>query len=733
MFESSGWFALGADNRRLPGLVLVSLADGLARVGRGEVATIVGRLKPGFLVVDVDVDDEVRGVAITDVLARWAARAQVWALVRPTGGAPGRHHVFVAAGDARTAEALTAEVARLRAAFDVSAKAVDVRRAVRPLSAPHRSGAWTAPYGSPSAAVRDLTRARRRAGASRPGRIGGPPRRRRAADPPTAAGGELRDASGTLYGPTAQRYLASGPPTGQHRGPSPGRPLTPWQPRVRRELPPVWAAYLATGTVPPLGGNDHSRTTAEARATAELLRAGHDAASAWAAITAADPEAMTRSRADHRRWIRWVWNRAVWDDHAYHRRAGRPAAAPAPCPGQVLAAIVAARDALTAAARAVPPRRRAALLLVGHTVLDRMQRRHTLRTPVPERDLHVDTGLDRGTIRAALRMLDGAVGRLHRDTLDRSPAGRATTSFEFEIPPAEGGVSLLPPPSLHTPEPALPHPALWATLPPASHPLWRHLAHSPGPLTERQLTQEALPSCDPTTEPSPRQLRTTRHGLRALAAAGLAVCGVDGGWTAAGAGAPAPALQAARRQRAQRHNRVSEERTAYRRGAHSSWATQRAAALSGNYARERAWWAGLAVSERQARSARWVRLYEGLSVVDQARVKASLAQRRRRAGVDEARRHAEWITGHPPVEFERRSISRAHWFRSVAKPLQQAHAAAWRAHRERFGIPVGLPQSLPELHVRALPDTAGVRDEQHLQADVWMLEPFDASEGAAAG
>ncbi len=722
LFEPSGWFALGADNHRLPALVVATLADGLARVGRGEVATIVGQLKSGFLVVDVDVDEEVRGGAITDLVTRWASREQLWALVRPSGGAAGRHHVFVATGDARTVERLKVEVAALRAGFNLSPRALDVRRAVRPLSAPHRSGAWTAPYGSLTASVQNLSRGGYRRAAPEPTHIGQASghrgRRTTASVAEVAAAGELRDASGALYGPIAQRYLTSGKLRGQHRGPSPGRALTPWQPRARRDLPAEWATYLATGTVPPLGGHDRSRTTVEARLTSELLRAGHDATSAWELITTADPGAMTRSRVDHRRWIRWVWNRAVWDDHDFHGGIGRPAPSSVPCPGEVLAAIDAAREALTATAGALPARRRAAVLLVGHTVLDRMQRRHALRTPVPERDLHVDTGLDRGTIRTVLRLLDGPLGRLHRDTLSRSPTARASTSFEFEIPPPPVAVSLIPPPSSHTPAGQPPHPALWATLPAPSHPLWRHLIRQPEPLTLRQLTQATLLPSPGTVALSVSQLRTARTGLRALAAAGLAECAPDGRWTALEGRVSSRVLHVARVQRAERNDRVAQERAAYRRGTHTSWVTWRATALSCNYFRERAWWAGLPAVERRARTRHWSCTYEGFSVVEQARVKTLLAQRRGRAGIDEVQRHAAWIAGHPPEEYARRSVAKTHWFRALPKPLQQAYTAAWRHHRERFNIPIGLPRSLAELHASTLPDTRAVHDRQHLQATI---------------
>ena len=80
-------------------------------------------------------------------------------------------------------------------------------------------------------------------------------------------------------------------------------------------------------------------------------------------------------------------------------------------------ATAAARGALW---RLLPGQRsRTSILRVGLAVLDRMERVGSLRVPVPERDLVLDTGItDRKTIRAALRQLHAhSIGTLHTDTL----------------------------------------------------------------------------------------------------------------------------------------------------------------------------------------------------------------------------------------------------------------------------------------------------------------------------
>ncbi|MFZ1487235.1 MAG: hypothetical protein WAS95_14435, partial [Nostocoides sp.] len=155
LFLPQAWFALSAGNQRVPGVVVPSLSAGLGLVGQGDVASLVGRLRPGFRVVDVDVEG-LRGQAIADEITSWCQSRGLWCLQRPSGGAVGRTHVFVAIGE--DLDALSECVAGLRAAYGVARAAIDVRELVRPLSAPHRTGVETRPLGSVQAALADLRR-----------------------------------------------------------------------------------------------------------------------------------------------------------------------------------------------------------------------------------------------------------------------------------------------------------------------------------------------------------------------------------------------------------------------------------------------------------------------------------------------------------------------------------------------------------------------------------------------
>jgi hypothetical protein len=658
LFEPARYFAIDAGNGRVAGVAVPSLETGLSLVGEGAVASIVGRLRPEVSVVDIDLEGE-RGHGVAETVAAWARQQGLWSLVRPSGGADGRTHVFVATGG--DTDTLSGLVADLRVQFRTSARSIDIRRDVRPLSAPHRTSSHTPlPYGSLTKALAELHAA-----------------------------------------PWATRTPVS-TPGGRSRVPESA--LSP-RPRRQTGLPPAWDAYLRTGALPPVGGTDHSRSTFEAIATGHLLRAGHTADSAWDAITAAHPDAMTKARSNRRRWVRWVWNRAVQDDNA-HRRL--PHTDP-----DVAAAVTIARGRLQDLQWRFPVRRRPALLLVGYHVLDRMARTSSRRVPVPERDLVLDTGItDRKTIRAALRALDGAMGLL--DTQAWDPLDRSTSSFEFEIPeaPADRGVWVIPPPSSHTPLPR----GLWATLPRTCHSLWRVLQTTSDPLTCEELAQLAGITSSLGVQPTPDQVRSTRTALTALARAGLAHCTAAAQWVVQAALEANQAGRARAAHTAMAAN-IGGERASWRARRVSAWSVARAAALKANHARERAWWGGLERADRGRRHAAWAARYQRLSVLDQEQLKAGLATRRVAAGIDEPARHDHWLDSLSMDAYLQRSLQRQAWFEGLAPGLQQANAASWARHRARFTIARGshLAQSRRE-HAELLPSGAAARDQGFIDA-----------------
>lgn len=610
LFDPACWFALDATNRRVPRAAVVSLEAGLAMVGKHRVRSIVGRLRPGVLAVDIDAAGMI-GHALAEAVHSWCARRDLWSLVRPSGGADGRAHVFVLLGPDDD-HALRAHIAALRERFAVSRPQLDVREAIRPLSAPHRSGADTTPYGDPrlvldalhvhlGATPLPVARPRRRR--DRPGEASRP--EPHAARRPALPG--PRPAPATVGAPTGV------PRPARRRGVTPG---------TIRELPPAWNRYLRCGTRPMIAGSDTSgRSNYEAILTGHLVRAGHTPQTAWTLIQAAHPAAMTKARSRGQRW--WtttVWNGQVRDLTAY-RAARLERSRTDPDLAAAVAAVAAARVRLRDLAWALPRRQRPAFLLVGHVVLDRIARTGRARVPVPERDLHEDTGLSRRTIRHHLRHLGAGLGRLHTDHLDRcTRLGRATTSFEFELRPGPGGVGQTVPPCSHTPaaapagrpasadDPADDDPAaaalalrssVWLGLGATAHQLWRALPADGAGVAIVPLLQRAALTDTPDQRPGTEQLRHAEHHLRVLAQAGLATCDADGTWRAATTTTPEHA-ERARARYEHLHQVVVAERDAYRAGV-TAFTAARDRALAANTARQRTWWNTLTPQDRRAR------------------------------------------------------------------------------------------------------------------------------------
>lgn len=623
-----GWFVLDADNQRVAGVRPATLSKGLAMLGSGRVATVVGRLRPGVVAVDIDLTGE-RGHAVAELIAAWCRREGLWHVVRPSGGADGRTHIFTACGLRR--EHLEAHVDSLRSSFGVSARMIDVRDAIRPLSAPHRNGGHPAPLGDAAQALR-----------------------------------LLRAALKALE--AASRPVAAAPPS-----PTRAEPLQPRRQRRRRDLPPEWSRYLATGLRPPLSQNarDRSGSTYEHLATARMLQAGWTPIEAWSAISQAHPDAMPRARGSWTRWVRHVWNVAVAADDDYQHAPNAPT--------EVTASVEAARDSLRSLAWSTPPRARASLLTVGHVVLDRMERTARLRIPVPQRDLVLDTGIsDRRVIATHLRAMSGVVGHLH-EVFD--PSHRDSSSFEFEIAQV-GQVLETSPPRFHTPTPA----DLPAGLPRMTWPVLRSLPSAGGRLED--LAHTCQITATPTSAVTPAQRRTLMSILLGLADLGLVDCDETGVWRATG-----ESLSDQDRSRAKKHHdplrrAVVAERASYRASRGSTqWSTAHAGAVKAQRAKEAAWWAGLDAAQRGLRVATLSATFASLSFQQQLETKRRWAERGVRVGADPKRRHDDWLASQDPDVLARRSVARAADFAALPRPTQQAAVHAWNTYRREWGIP----------------------------------------------
>lgn len=649
LFETGAWFAIDGENRRVPGVSVASLAHGKSLIGQGRVATVVGRLRPGFAAIDVDVEG-VMGEAITEGIAAWCRDRGVWHVVRPSGGATGRHHIVAAThgveGD------LAELVATTRTTWRVGRTKVDLRRDIRPLSCPHRRSSETPRIlGDARAALASLWKLIET--------LPAPAKPSRRPQGPAATSARRR---ARAQDTTAQTSTRNGE----------GRARVPRRTRPRRPLEEKWATYLETGKRPAWkrageAGVDATNSTFELMCTAAMLRAGFSHDEAWQAITRAHPDAMSHARASRTRWTRLVWRAVVDSDDAF---TPTPTIDPA-----IWAATQQARERLRSCAWSLPVRQRTSVLVVGEVVLRRMETTNSLRVPVPERDLVLDTTIrDRKTIRAALRLLGRDVGTLHRDSLELRR--KASTSYEFEITPARGGVSEIPPPSFHTPLPsALPaHLTLhhWLTL---------HHLHTIHALPPAQLATSTQRTPSPTS-PTPDHLARAQHQtLTALQAAGLAHCDAAGGWTRP---EHLPLAALAHEDHAGLRTHVAAERAAWRSGHRSRWEAERQISHEELRQRQIRWWRALGPEQRRARVTALSARFDASSVSEQTALKSRLIARDRARGIDPTARCETWWQAHSPEQQQHRREARLRRWQALTPPEQVAHARAWSEQRRRF-------------------------------------------------
>lgn len=720
--DASQWLVIDSGNTAVPRTVVPSLVDGLELIGKGRIAALVGHLRDGVGVVDVDVPGPL-GDFLTAEVSDWLSRRDCWVLERPSGGAKGRWHIFFAHPDfhyapaaARTglAAAVGAFLTALAEDVKVPRSELDLRDAVRPLSSPHRFGAVTRPKGELREALRGLKRLL-------PEPPAPSPLRPRAKVKPANAGHQSPAAPGSgLVVPLA---------------------LQRWKRQLRTE----WRTYLLTGEIPAgswAAGATKTRTAVEvdrslveAACTREMVWAIGDPEMAWRIIRESHPKAMTKAKHQgYSWWLGYVWNDLVRSASEFNTNPEKPRQVEAP-PAEVLDAVAAARQELDQLKWTVPARQRAALLLVGHQLLDRVLREGRLRIPCPERDLLLDTGLgDRKTVRAALARFNGRIGTLHTDCL--SLTERDSTSYEFEInsPPDREGRQIPPPAFDPPPTPR----GLWAILPRASHSLWRTLLTTKGPLELSDLAVKAGLVEHLADEPSKSQRATAKAALVALSKAGMARVDEHGCWQAATRPRSLQVEQDAAAAHARQLDGIEAERAAYRSGTTSSWTAGRARAIKAAKAREKAWWDNLSPAARAERAAAKRLEFDQMSLTQQAQRKAELAERRIRAGLDELENYQTWLRSLPADEYVARSLDRKKRFQDLSPAERGASVAAWDRHRLRYGLTVQRLETplyevpvTPDVEQAALlPEGAAVRDAAFLESQGNLL---DDTERQAAG
>lgn len=670
LFTDTGWFAIDETNHKVAGVTPATLDQALALVGRGRVASVVGRLRPEVRGVDVDLTDPLAGMVV-HTLTGWCRTRGLWHLARPSGGGPGRSHVLVVPGVHDNAFAEL--VARLRAEMRLGARQLDLREQLRPLSAPHRRGHHTQPA--------DATP-------------------------------ELLARLGKVLEPLPPAITAGRPPTKPAKPPAtgPSAPLTPL-PRPRRGLAEPWAQYLAQGrtAAASVDRDPTTRSQIELEATFALVVAGLSEPEAWEHISNAHPTAFIKARSRGRRWWWTTWNRCVLDADTWlsqHRGAL------ATTPPTVQAVTQHARAVLESVWRSWPALTRHTDVEIYTVVLNRMDRVGATAVPIPQRDLVLDCAVaSRTTVRAALARLRAA-GLLEVDPT-YSP-GTTDTAHTLRLPatltrPSEltdnSAVSPTGPSRFQPPHRPAARLSLRRSLGLPATTLLRHLPTQPGtPLPLPLLARSA--GLVPPEQPdlTAGQRRTIRGYFQSLARAGLAQVDEQGAWLATAQGASAhvssqgagPADVRGQRLDQATREQITQERAQFRdafnpQARAAAWNAQRAKALQrqaqATRARQNAWWNHLEPSERESRRESREAAFARLGPHEQARRKTQWALNRHQNGEDERARYDAWISAQNSGLFEDRRIERALAFATRPGVQRAEFVAGWCEYRARWGLP----------------------------------------------
>lgn len=660
LFQPSGWFAIDTRNTRLKRVTPGTLDQGLALVGRGDVATIVGQLRPGIVAIDIDAAGELGNEAV-EALRSWCAVRNLWHLQRASGGGPGRWHLFIVPG-VRLTE-LELYVAEVRRSLRLSGKHLDLRRQMRPLSAPHRRTGATA---CPPALETALT--------------------------------SLQDALQTIPDRiTTTRRPAPTPAPTRRRG-GPDAPLKPLR-RPQRALDEPWAAYVTRGraAAAAVDRDPSTRSQIELEATFQLVICGYSEEEAWNTITTAPASAFTKARAQGRRWWWYVWNRCVVDadDWLRSRRSTIGTAEPLPSTEHV-------RSVTEAVWRTWPARTRHTDREVLLVILARMDRSGSDSVPVPQRDLVLDCAVSsRTTVRSSLTRLQSR-GLLHVMATYRP--GTTDTAHTISLPPPvgteDGVLSVIDPSRFQPPQPGLP---LRRGLGLAACALLQYLpaptSSAGGELLTLALAAGLIEQDQQCL--TERQLRSVRSHLQALGQAGLAYVDEHGRWRSQPQPVPYQHLGGLNRDQEIRAH-IATERAEFRtrfdaKAKRLRWEERRREVLAREAkaarARQKAWWDEQPAEVRLMRSSHLAHRFASQTVQAQTEQKYVLAEYRARAGENERARHDAWIADQSTVVLDGRSIARSMAFSRRPPHEQQQLVAAWTQHRAQWRLPYPIKRS----------------------------------------
>ncbi|KIZ15724.1 hypothetical protein [Streptomyces natalensis] len=378
------------------------LSEAADLVRTGKAASYVATLRESVVAIDIDGDDEDEdedwSISALEHLTNHAEELGGWSIKRRSGGGAGRWHLIACLRSQAARDAFKATVDTIRDHWGATARQIDWRRTLRPLSAPHRKTSRVdLPESIEGAADALPTWAMNMPRVSRPATLGkvtpAIPRQRRLSAIPN---GEFWD---RLRTPGADYYL--------------------------------------------------DRSLSELLSTARLIVAGYDNEAAWKVVANPQHRGFARARQrGHRWWVKHAWNPAVQYVDSNRGRTGKsPAARWKSLTGPLLAGVrTLFWDNWTPSTR---HSREHILAAIG----DRMARQGLACRPLPERDLENDTGKSRNTIRDALEAFTAAGVLIRTRTYDQSMGPKASHEFSLNLLTLDFRAETSEPPCSHTPAP----------------------------------------------------------------------------------------------------------------------------------------------------------------------------------------------------------------------------------------------------------------------------------------
>ncbi|WP_267829995.1 hypothetical protein [Streptomyces sp. H27-G5] len=551
------------------------LSEAAELVRAGKAASYVATLRESVVAVDIDGDDDDWSTSALEHLTDRAEELGAWYLTRRSGGGAGRWHLIAVLPTQAARDALKLTVDTVRTHWGATARQIDWRRTLRPLSAPHRkSGRVELPE------FIEMAKNTLPAWAENLPRHGGIRRR----------------------GAVLQKET----------------PVTPW----RRSFSSIPSGEFWERLRNPGADYYGDRSLSELLSTARLIIAGYDGETAWKVVDDVRHRGFARARQrGHRWWVKHCWNPAA--EYVDSQRGSRTKNSPADRWKRVVGPLLAGVRELHWGGWTVAMRHSAEKTLGA--IGDRMARQGLGCRPLPQRDVEEETVQSRNTISKVLRQLvdDGVLVKTRE--YDQASGTEASDEFSLNLLTLDFRAEKTEPPCSHSPAPRS---RSWYTLAVT-------LALHPRPLTVPELYH--LSGYTPCPKPTRAQLTNVETGLEALLELRVARRTEQGEWELTGQAArETPSMKKRKEATAAR---IENERRAFRSAwkatrekLHRRWEEQREKALQRRAAsdqkRRDGWWSSLSAEQRKSRREEWQARFRALTPAQQKARVVELRDRR---------------------------------------------------------------------------------------------------------